>query len=186
MIRPWTVLRQRWVFHDRWYRLLAETVVPGDGREPIEYYTGVFADVALVVALTTGGEILFARQYKHGAREILVELPGGYLDEGEEPLAAAQRELLEETGYAGQDWRSLGSYLGNPTKERGNRLHLYLVTGATPVAAPHRDATEEIEVLAIPAREVYSEQFLAELQVLGTRLALELARPVLSELGLAL
>ncbi len=183
MTRPWTVLRQRWIFHDRWYRLLAETVVPGEGREPIEYYTGVFADVALVVALTTGGEILFARQYKHGAREILVELPGGYLDEGEEPLAAAQRELLEETGYAGQDWRSLGTYLGNPTKERGNRLHLYLVTGATCVAAPHRDATEEIEVLAIPAREVYSERFLEELRVLGTRLALELARPALSELG---
>ena len=185
MIHPWTVLRQRWVFHDRWYRLLAETVVPGDGREPIEYYTGVFADVALVVALTAGGKILFARQYKHGAREILVELPGGYLDEGEEPLVAAQRELLEETGYAGPDWRSLGSYLSNPTKERGNRLHLYLVTGATRVAAPHRDATEEIEVLAIPVREVYSERFLAELRVLGTRLALELARPVLSELGLA-
>jgi 8-oxo-dGTP pyrophosphatase MutT (NUDIX family) len=184
VIRPWIVLRQRWVFHDRWYRLLAETVVPGEDREPIEYYTGVFADVALVVALTTGGEILFARQYKHGAREILVELPGGYLDEGEEPLAAAQRELLEETGFAGQDWRPLGSYLGNPTKERGNRLHFYLVTGATRVAAPHRDSTEEIEVLAIPVREVYSERFLAELRVLGTRLALELARPALSELGL--
>ena len=171
-------MRQRWVFHDRWYRLLAETVVPGDGREPIDYYTGVFADVALVVALTTGGEILFARQYKHGAREILIELPGGYLDEGEAPLAAAQRELLEETGYAGRDWRSLGSYLGNPTKERGSQFHLYLVTNAACVAEPRGDATEEIEVLAVPVREVYSERFLAGLRVLGTRLALELARPM--------
>lgn len=55
-----------------------------------------------VLALTEDNEVILAKQYRPGPQKILYELPGGYLDEGEKPEVSASRELLEETGYAGE------------------------------------------------------------------------------------
>lgn len=179
MIRPWRVLGRRWVFRDRWYRLLAESVDLGDGRRIDDYYLGVFPEVALVVPLTAAGRLLFVRQYKHGARRVLVEFPAGYVEDGEEPLAAARRELREETGFAGEDWQALGRFFANPTKERGGELNLFLATDVRSTAAAHQDEHETIETLEVGLDEAYSAGFLAGIEVTGTRLALELARPIL-------
>ena len=178
-MRAWRVVGRRWVFRDRWYRLLAESVELGDGRRIDDYYLGVFPGVAMVVPQTAAGGLLFVRQYKHGAQRVLVELPAGYLDEGEEPLAAAQRELREETGYAGGDWRPLGRFFANPTKERGGELNLFLATGVRSVGTARPDEHEAIEVREVGLEEAYSPRFLAGIEVTGTRLALELARPIL-------
>ena len=83
---------------------------------------------------------------------------GGYLEPGEEPLAAAQRELLEETGYTGEDWHALGSFVVDANRGCGT-AHFFLARGVRPVAEPDADDLEEQELLLLSRAEV--EQALA-------------------------
>lgn len=69
---------------------------------------------AAVAALTEAGELLLVRQYRHAAGEWMLEVPAGRLEEGEDPLAAARRELEEETGYRAADWSVLGRFYPAP------------------------------------------------------------------------
>ena len=100
-----------------------------------------------VVAITAGGQVLLARQYRPGPGRVLLELPGGGVGEGEDVAAAAARELLEETGYAAGDVRLVGrTWLASySTAER----HAVIATGCRPVAeaerTAHKDALEFIE-----------------------------------------
>lgn len=176
MIARWRIVHRRWALEHRWYRVLVEAVDLGDGRIIDDYYLGVFDDVALVVAVTAEWRVLLVRQYKHGAQEVLVELPGGYFAAGETALAAARRELREETGYHSDDWEALGTFCSSPTKERGGRVHLFLARDARRVAVPEFDDLGVIELLEVPTDRAFSAPFLRDITVLGSRLGLELAR----------
>lgn len=180
---PWLVRERHVAFDSPWYQVTCERVELRDGTT-VDYYTGTFPDVALVLALTAARHVIFVRQYKHGAQRVLLELPGGALEVGEHPERGAARELREETGYTGASFTALGTFYGNPTKERGNVLHLYCLFDATRQHEPVRDTREEIEVCLVPIRTAYTASFLHDIRVAGTRLALELARPNFKRLGL--
>lgn len=107
------------------------------------------ADWVNVIALTDADEIIFVRQQRHGTETVSLELPGGMVDAGETPQAAALRELSEETGYAGQETVSLGWVHPNPALQ-ANRCHSFLVTGARLAAQPSPDEHEEFELLLLP------------------------------------
>jgi len=78
-----------------------------DGRESVREYIR-HPGAAVIAALFDDGAILLERQYRWPHQRVMVELPAGKLDPGEVPLATAQRELLEETGYVARDWQRLG------------------------------------------------------------------------------
>lgn len=102
-----------------------------------------------VVALTAERSVVMVRQYRHGAHDITLETPGGMVDAGESPAEAARRELLEETGYAAEEWRELGGVNPNPALF-GNRLHGFLALGARQVAEIRNESTEETHVELVP------------------------------------
>ena len=106
-----------------------------------------------VVALTADGQIVLVRQFRHGAERITLEVPGGVIDAGEDPAAAAARELLEETGYAGGPPVHLGTVDPNPAIQ-SNRCHTYRIDGCARVAEPELDPGEDIEVVTMPAEDV--------------------------------
>jgi len=106
-----------------------------------------------VVPVTPEGEIVMVRQYRHGAREITLEIPGGIIDPGETPGQAAARELLEETGYRGGEPELLGAVNPNPAVF-GNRCFSYVVRGAEEVAAIQNSSTEETVVERVPAADL--------------------------------
>jgi 8-oxo-dGTP pyrophosphatase MutT (NUDIX family) len=98
-----------------------------------------------VVPVTPSGEIVMVRQYRHGLREVTLEIPGGMVDPGEEPQQAAARELLEETGYRAQRLEALGSVNPNPALF-GNRLFAFAAHGCERVAEVANEGTEETVV----------------------------------------
>ena len=108
-----------------------------------------------VVALTPERELVLVRQFRHGIDEFSLEIPGGMIDPGEDPLAAGLRELQEETGYEGGTARLLGSVHPNPAMQN-NRCHFVFVDGAKRTALLHWDENEEMQIVARPVDEVYA------------------------------
>ncbi|MCX6945215.1 MAG: NUDIX hydrolase [Opitutales bacterium] len=106
-----------------------------------------------VVALTPDHRIVLVRQFRFGINAFSLEIPGGVMHPGEDPVAAGRRELREETGFAGAPARLLGGVHPNPAIQ-SNRCHFVLVEQAVVTAAMEWDADEEIEVLTRPVAEV--------------------------------
>jgi len=108
---------------------------------------------ANIIALTKAGEIVMVRQYRHGICEVLLEFPGGVVEEGENPLEGAKRELLEETGYTASDLIQVGQIYPNPAFQT-NTLYCYLALGAEKVGGQNLDAGEDIEVCLVQLDEL--------------------------------
>jgi 8-oxo-dGTP pyrophosphatase MutT (NUDIX family) len=106
-----------------------------------------------VVAVTEHNEMLFVRQWRFGTRTFTLEIPAGLVEPGEESLEAGQRELLEETGYAGPDARVIGTVFPNPAFMNNRTTTIYLPR-VTRVAEQRLDPMEELEIVKVPIAEV--------------------------------
>jgi len=102
-----------------------------------------------IIAVTEDGMMIFVEQFRHGTDELTLEIPGGAVDPGEDPAAAAARELEEETGYRPATMVEIGRVDPNPAF-LSNRCWTYLALGCRPDGATHFDPSEEIEVSLAP------------------------------------
>ncbi|WP_018480111.1 NUDIX hydrolase [Pontibacter roseus] len=153
-IERWKTLKSYNVFEHKWYTLRRDHVELPNGHVMDDYFVSVRPNVVLTFPVTEDGQVIFVRQYKHAAGDIFIELPGGVIDEGEiEPLEAAKRELLEETGYTSDDVEPLLQVIDNPTKDT-NKIYYFIARNVQEVAAQDLDESENIEVLKVPLQEV--------------------------------
>jgi ADP-ribose diphosphatase len=178
-VRPWRLLRSEYVFDHPWYRLRRDTVELAKGTVVDDYFVSERAEIALVVAVTPDSEVVFVRQYKHGIREITLELPGGLVDANENAEEAAGREMTEETGYEPAALEPLAALIHDPPKTT-NRIHGFLARDVRRTREPEPEPTEEIEVVLLPLAEVERRLDARELNVSSTVALLYAALRVLS------
>lgn len=164
----WTVLSSEYLIRRPWLTARRDVAQLPDGRINQEYYVLEYPDWVNIIAVTEEGDMVMERQYRHGLGNTCFELPCGVIEAGETPLQAAQRELLEETGYAGGHWQEWMVLSPNPATST-NLAHSFLVTGARKVSGQHLDATEDIQVHLL--KPAYVKQLLVENQILQALMA---------------
>jgi 8-oxo-dGTP pyrophosphatase MutT (NUDIX family) len=147
MIEPWKVVESRVTFEDRWLKVRSDRCVNGSGRIIEAYHVLEYPEWVNIVALTERGEIVLAREYRHGVGEVLTGLPCGIMEQGESnPEVTARRELEEETGYAGGTFVELASVYANPGNQ-SNRVWSFLAVVVQPRGFQRLDLNEEIEIV---------------------------------------
>ena len=112
-----------------------------------------FRSWANILALTKDRQAVLVRQYRHGAQKVLLELPGGVVENGEDPMEGIRRELLEETGYSSASVIEVGRLYPNPAMQT-NQLFCYLALDAEKVGPQDLDAGEDIEVQLLPLADL--------------------------------
>ena len=148
-----TLSRQTVLDRGKFLKVEDHVVQLPDGQIIPQWSWIITPDYINVVAITTTGQYLIFRQTKYSLEGTSLATVGGYLEPGEEPLPAAKRELLEETGYTAEAWQSLGKFAVDGNRGAGN-AHFFLATEARPTAPIDADDLEEQELLLLSRDEV--------------------------------
>ena len=118
-----------------------------------DFYLFDFPNWVNIIARTPDKEILMIRQFRYGTKRMELEIPGGTIDPGEDPVAAGCRELLEETGFVGENAKIIGRVCPNPAIQ-GNYCYTILVENASRTAKPHPDDMEEIDCFCVLEQDI--------------------------------
>lgn len=165
-MKPWKTKTRSTVLDQRPWLLVENHLVElPDGRLIPNWPWIITPDYVNVVAVTAEERFICFRQVKYGVEGTTLGIVGGFIEEGEEPIRAAGRELLEETGYESTDWIPLGSYRVDPN--RGVAMgHLYLARQARYVTPRNADDLEEQEILLLTRLEMETALERGEFKVL--------------------
>lgn len=149
----WKVLKSEYLFRRPWLTVRRDCVELPDGRQNPEFYVLEYPDWVNVIAITEDGKFVMERQYRHGLGKTCFEIPAGVIEEGEDPLDAAKRELMEETGYGEGKWRKIMTVSGN-SSTTDNLSHCYVAEGVRKISGQHLDSTEDLEIVLIDTAQV--------------------------------
>lgn len=157
-ITPWKVISSKIVFNNKWYKLRQDKITLHNGKTIDDYFVSERPEVVLIFPITKDNEVILVKQYKHGARLILTELPGGVFDEATETSSkAALRELEEETGYSSENIIHVDTFIDNPTKDT-NKIHFFVAKNCELKGEQKLDDTENIEVVKVKIEDI--EEFI--------------------------
>jgi ADP-ribose pyrophosphatase len=153
MIKPWKHIGSRSAQSFRVFSIRTDTAVsPRTGAEH-DFYIIESMDWINIIPLTDDHQVVMVRQYRHGSKEVTLEIPGGLVDPGDTPEEAAARELLEETGYEAEEFVKIGVVTPNPAIFN-NHCYTFMARNLRGVSHPMPDQTEDIEVVPIPLSEI--------------------------------
>ena len=153
MIKPWPCIRSQSVQSFRVFSIRTDTAVsPRTGVEH-DFYVIESQDWVNIIPLTVDHRVVMIRQYRHGSREVTLEIPGGLVDSGDTPEGAAARELSEETGYQADKMLKIGVSNPNPAIFN-NRCYTFVARNVRKARDPIPDQTEDIEVVLVPLMDI--------------------------------
>ncbi|HEY9695072.1 MAG TPA: NUDIX hydrolase [Oculatellaceae cyanobacterium] len=180
-IQKWNLLNSQLVFDNKWCRIRQDEIELPNGQVIKDFFVNIRPDIAIILAVTPKQEIVFVRQYRHGIREILLELPAGaFYGEKESSIVAAARELEEETGYVAEQLIEIATLYDNPVKDT-NKIFVFLAENAQSTGKQSLDITEEIEVVLIPLEQVINQVCQGKISVSGTVAAIFLGLNFLAQ-----
>lgn len=174
--RPWEVRATQQVLHTPYLKIRREEVILPNGTTIPDYYIIENLGWVGIVPITPDGRFLLNNQYKHGIGMEVLEFPAGGMDEEEEPVQAAHRELMEESGYSTDNMEFLAQMLANPTGAV-TRIWWYLARDVRKTGEQKLDPAEVIENRLVTPAElldlIHQGEFAVQGQVAAAYLALE-------------
>ena len=146
------VISSRLSFKGKVFNVYTDTLEEPDGHRHIKDVIRHHGSVVILAVdertNPTDPDVILERQYRHAAGQFLIELPAGTRNPGEAPLAAAKREMIEETGYRAKRWTMLLKYFASPGF-LGEWMQIYLARDIRQGEA-HLEMDENLEVLHMP------------------------------------
>ncbi|HEY6561444.1 MAG TPA: NUDIX hydrolase [Polyangiaceae bacterium] len=155
-MKPWKVRKSRVVLDRKWLRVREEHVELSTGQEIEEFHVLEGPNWVGVLALTEDERVVLVDQYRHGIAALSRELPAGVIEPDESPLAAAQRELLEETGCAAEDWHPLIHFATEPARHT-TMAQFFVARKARFVSEQRLDPGEQMSVVCLTPTEVFEQ-----------------------------
>jgi len=150
---PAETIKSEYLSRHAYFTARRDSYLLSGGKLVDPYFVVELPPSVVAMAITENQEVILVRQYRYPVNEDLIELPGGFIDQGEEPQQSVSRELLEETGYSFSDFHFLGSAAANPGV-LNNFTHFFLATGGRLTAKQQLDENEQIDILLKPLEEV--------------------------------
>jgi ADP-ribose pyrophosphatase len=153
-------LKRQDIYQGRIVKLHVDTVRLPDGREASREVVKHASAVA-VIAVDDAGNILLVRQFRKPVEQLMLEIPAGIMEENEEPLNSAQRELAEETGVTAGEWEEIAAFYTAPgfTDEK---IYLFMASKLV-VGKTNLDEDEFIEIIKTPLQEAYDMIFTGQI-----------------------
>jgi len=149
----WKILSSEYISRHKYFTARRDRCETDDGHIVEEYFVVELPLTVCAVALTEEGEVLMVKQYRHPIEEILLEVPGGFVDEGETAEQAIKRELKEETGYEFSSFVYVGKIAANPGV-LNNFTNFYLAKGGKKTSEQKLDKNEQVEIEKISVAEL--------------------------------
>ena len=149
----WKKLSSTYLSHHIYFTAREDKCERPDGRIIDPYFVVELPACVCAMAITDDNKVLLVKQYRHPIGETILELPGGFIDAGEDAEQAIARELLEETGYSFSSFTPLGKLAANPGI-LNNYTHLFLAEAGKKIAQQSLDGNEDIEVKLFSIEEV--------------------------------
>ena len=175
-VRAWEKLSSEKLLETPYFTVRSDKLRLPDGEIKENYYVLERPDAAIIFPVTREGTVVLVRQYRPPLERMELGLPAGLVDTGEEPEAAARRELQEETGCAGGEWEALGAIASSPSL-KDNWAYLYLARNVEKVSGQNLDEHERLDTVEVPLGEVrglvHDGQIVSSSGVAAVMLALE-------------
>jgi 8-oxo-dGTP pyrophosphatase MutT (NUDIX family) len=149
----WNRKESEYVADCRVFKIRRDLCLCETRSEPQNFFCIEAPDWINVVPITRNGEVVMIEQFRHGVEGVTLEIPGGMVDEGEEPGAAAFRELLEETGFGNGRLLSLGKARPNPAIQN-NWIHSFVVLDVERISSPILEGNEHTTVRLVRLEEI--------------------------------
>jgi 8-oxo-dGTP pyrophosphatase MutT (NUDIX family) len=151
--KPWNIVSSERRERLRIFGLRVDRAVSPRTGDAHDFYVLESDSWVNVIPLTPEREVVLVRQYRHGTRDLTLEIPGGIVEPGDSPQEAARRELREETGYEAGELSGLGFVHPNPAF-LDNRCYTFIAHHARQTGPQNQDDKEDIEVLLKPLAEI--------------------------------
>lgn len=149
----WKVLSTEYLSGHPYFTARKDKCETPEGKIVEEYFVVELPATVCAVAITENDEVLMIRQYRHPLKKAILEIPGGFVDEGETPEVAIQRELKEETGYEFSSIVPVGRVSANPGVLE-DYTYLFLAQGGKKTGEQTLDKNEELELEKISVEKL--------------------------------
>ena len=151
-MKPWKVKNSRYIIDRPWIKLREDHVVLPSGVEMEEFHVVEYPNWAATVCIDQDENLVLVEQYRHGIHRSSLELPAGVIEQDEDPLEAAKRELLEETGYIAPNWTPLGRFSTDPSNH-SNYAYFFIAQNASFSMDPSYDDEEDLVTRTLPLKD---------------------------------